>query len=287
MLISIVTPSFRSSAWLRLCLASVADQSVDVEHIVQDAGSDDGTLEWLPQDGRARVFVEKDAGMYDAVNRGLHRAQGEILAYLNCDEQYLPGTLREVAAFFARHPAVDVLFGDVIFVDRHGDYLAHRKVQVPLRYHTWVCHLSTLSCAMFFRRRVVFDYGELFDPSLRDVGDGEWMLRLLRRRATMAVLGRFTSVFTRTGKNMSAGPNARREARQLRRSAPVWARAARPLIVLHHRLRRLLGGSYCQAPFTYAIYTQRSPNHREVHHVARPTFRRRTGVPSLGGPMQT
>ena len=82
MLISVITPSFRSSQWLKLCIASVADQEgVQVEHIVQDAGSDDGTLDWLPHDRRVRAYVEKDAGMYDAINRGLRKSVGEILAY--------------------------------------------------------------------------------------------------------------------------------------------------------------------------------------------------------------
>lgn len=91
MLVSVVTPSFRSSQWLKLCIASVADQGIPVEHIVQDAGSDDGTLDWLPQDARVRAFIEKDQGMYDAINRGFRRATGDIFAWLNCDEQYLPG----------------------------------------------------------------------------------------------------------------------------------------------------------------------------------------------------
>ena len=82
---------------MKLCIASVADQGVELEHIVQDAESDDGTLDWLPQDRRVKAFVEKDQGMYDAVNRGLRRASGDILAYLNCDEQYLPGALAMVA----------------------------------------------------------------------------------------------------------------------------------------------------------------------------------------------
>src|SRR5712671_6013241 len=154
---SIITPSFRSSAWLKLCLASVADQAVAVEHIVQDAGSDDGTLDWLLHDQRAKVFVEKDQGMYDAINRGLRRSTGDILAYLNCDEQYLPGTLPAVEEFFRTHPQVDVLFGDIVFVNARGAYIGHRKVQTPLLYHTWTCHLSTLSCATFFRRRIVFE----------------------------------------------------------------------------------------------------------------------------------
>ena len=97
---SIITPSFRNSEWLKLCVASVADQQVDLEHIVQDAGSDDGTLDWLLTDSRVKAFVEKDSGMYDGINRGLRKATGEIVAYLNCDEQYLPGALSAVKEMF-------------------------------------------------------------------------------------------------------------------------------------------------------------------------------------------
>jgi GT2 family glycosyltransferase len=59
-LISIVTPHRNGGRWLPLCLASVADQGVPQEHLVQDAGSTDGTLDWLPGDARVRAFVEKD-----------------------------------------------------------------------------------------------------------------------------------------------------------------------------------------------------------------------------------
>ena len=273
MRISVVTPSYRRSAWLKLCLASVADQTAEVEHIIQDAGSDDGTLDWLLRVPRVKVFVEKDEGMYDGVNRGLRRAEGDVLAYLNCDEQYLPGALSAVSAFFEQHPAVDVLFGDVVMVDTAGRYLYHRKMQPPLKYHTWTCHLSTLSCAMFFRRRVVVDYGCLFDPRLRDVGDGEWMVRLLQRGVPMAALGQYTSAFTCTGTNMSKGQNARREARELFQSAPLWARGLNPVFVLQHRLRRLTGGMYSQPPFAYEIFTQASPQRRQRFDISRPTFR--------------
>ncbi len=188
--LSVVTPSYRNSQWLRLCVASVADQGFPVEHIVQDAGSDDGTLDWLPNDARVKAFIEPDRGMYDAINRGWRRASGEILAYLNCDEQYLPGALTRVKTFFQAHPEVDVVFGDVVMVDADGRYLCHRKVQTPLKWHTWVCHLSTLSCATFIRRRLV-DGGRFpFDPTYRCGGDGEWMLRLLQASVRMAPLRR-------------------------------------------------------------------------------------------------
>jgi glycosyltransferase involved in cell wall biosynthesis len=269
--ISVVTPSYRASSWLKLCIASVADQAAKAEHIVQDAGSDDGTLEWLPSDPRVKAFIEKDQGMYDAVNRGFRRASGDILAYLNCDEQYLEGCLDSVVEHFQRNPQIQVLFGDVVMVDKQGNYLFHRRMQTPLKYHTWTCHLSTLSCAMFFRRQVFERFS--FNPALRDVGDGEWMVRLLRAGISMAALRSFTSTFTFTGANMSVQKNARRENRELRESAPFWARAFRPVLIAHHRLRRFAGGMYRIRPFVYSIYTQNSPACRQVFHVENPVPR--------------
>ena len=261
---------------MKLCIASVADQGVEVEHIVQDAGSDDGTLDWLTADKRVKAFVEKDRGMYDAINRGLERANGEILAYLNCDEQYLPNTLKAVEQHFREHSEVDVVFGDVVLTDAKGEYLAHRKMLPPLLYHTWVCQLSTLSCGMFFRSRLVKEKGMLFDAGLRDAGDAEWMIRVLRQGTRMGVLKQFTSVFAFTGANMSASANATRERRELAALAPAWARWFRAGIVLHHRLRRLVGGMYSQSPFSYEVFTLAEPQRRRVVKVDRP----RVGWPS-------
>ena len=268
--ITVITPSFRSSAWLKLCIASVADQKVEVEHIVQDAGSDDGTLDWLLKDDRIKAFVEKDRGMYDAINRGLRRATGDIVAYLNCDEQYLPGALARVTDFFGKNPEVDILFGDVVIVDGEGRYLRHRKMQTPLLYHTWTCHLSTLSCGMFFRRRLLSDERSFFNPALRDVGDGDWMVRMLQRGVKMGTLGEFISTFTCTGTNMSIGPNARRENRELYNTAPLLARKLKSWLILHHRVRRWLGGMYRQEPFDYQIFTSKSPDRRQNFHVDQP-----------------
>ncbi len=273
---SIVTPSYRNSEWLKLCVASVADQGVTLEHIVQDAGSDDGTLDWLQTDPRVTGRVEKDAGMYDAINRGLARAHGDLLAYLNCDEQYLPGALKAVEDFFAVNPTVDVLFADFIVVDPDGQYLFHRKVQTPLKYHLWVSHLPAFSCAMFFRRRLVSDHGILFNPQLRDVGDGDWVLRLLQRGIRMAVLRRFVSVFTLSGANMSVGANARRETQAMHASAPSWVKGLKPVWILHHRLRRFCGGIYFQQPFSFSLYTRQSQHQRVVRQVEHPAFRWRT-----------
>lgn len=274
MLFSIITPSFRGSPWLELCIGSVADQDASHEHIVQDSCSDDGTQDWLPHDLRVKVYIEKDKGMYDAVNRGLRRATGEILAYINCDEQYLPGALNRVAEFFDHHPHIDVVFASSVVVDARGEYLCHRQPLIPHRCHTWVGgNLPVLTCATFFRRRILDKHDLFFDPNLKDVGDVTWVMSLLKARVKMATLDAFTSVFTETGANMNLLPNAQREKLALFRSAPAWLRRTRQFWIAHHRLRRLLAGHYRAEAFSFALFTEASPDTRVTRYVGKPRYR--------------
>ena len=122
---TIVTPSFRQLEQLGCCIASIAAQEgVSVEHIVQDGGTEGfGDFakrmaeQWPDRPSYRRIMVsEKDEGMYDAINRGFKKAKGSICAYLNCDEQYLPGTLKRVAEAFRANPDVDLFFGDALLL---------------------------------------------------------------------------------------------------------------------------------------------------------------------------
>jgi glycosyltransferase involved in cell wall biosynthesis len=281
-MISIITPSFQQLRWLRLATGSVADQEgIDLEHIVQDAGTEGIQEMFEPKiesfaDAHydAKLFVEKDAGMYDAVNRGLVKASGEICAYLNCDEQYLPGALASVAQFFDNNPQTDVVFGHVVIVDPAGEFIAFRKAIVPRKYHIWVSkNLPILTCATFFRRRVFEKHGLFFDPKFKDVGDADWVMRMLNTNIRMAVLPMFTSTFTETEQNRNLAPTALREKADMVASAPLWTRALRQGIIAHHRWRRLVSGAYWQKPFAYSIYTIRNPSTRTTFGVARPTSR--------------
>lgn len=137
--ISTVTPSFRDSDWLKLCVASVANQAgAEAERIAQDAQSDDGTREWFARHRRVQAYIEKDAGMSDAVNRPWRRAAGEIRACLNCDEQYLPGGLRAVEDFFRQPPETDVAFPATVIADRQSQFICHRMSLVPWKNTLWV-----------------------------------------------------------------------------------------------------------------------------------------------------
>ena len=268
---SIITPSFRNSEWLKLCISSVADQQVELEHIVQDAVSDDGTLDWLPADTRVKAFIEKDRGMYDAVNRGLRKAKGEILAYINCDEQYLPGALQAVDRFFEANPEVEICFADAIVVDRAGEFICFRKVHLPYEYQTILTALCTLTCSTFFRRSVLDRHQNFFPDEFREQGDAAWVVNAIRKGISMKVFRRYTSIFTETGHNIGLMPNSVREREMFRALAPAWARKAQFLIYKSYQVRRFLQGGLFQKPFDYSIYTKTSPEQRQTFHVAKPT----------------
>ena len=268
---SIITPSFRNSQWLKLCIASVADQpGVEFEHIVQDACSDDGTQDWLPHDPRVKAFIEKDAGMYDAVNRGYRRATGDILAYLNCDEQYLPGALQTVRDFFEKNPHVEVALAGTIVTDGDGKYLCHRHSLVPHPQHLWF-RFPMLTSSIFIRRRVIHERGIFFDTRWRDLGDFHWVLALMKKQVPMAVCDAFTSVFADTGENMNLKPNAIREKAETDRMIPDWVRWLKPAWIVHHRLRRMAAGHFALKPTSYQIYTRQSPDKRTTIDVPKPT----------------
>ncbi len=268
---SIVTPSFRNSHWLKLCVASVADQSgVECEHIVQDSCSDDGTQDWLPLDKRVKAFIEKDGGMYDAVNRGYRRATGDILAYLNCDEQYLPGALRAVHDFFERHPRIEVALAGTIVTNGEGKYICHRHSMVPHPQHIWF-RFPVLTSSVFIRRRVIHERGIFFDTRWRDLGDFHWVLALMKNRVPMKVCDSFTSVFADTGENMNLKPNAIREKAETDAMIPAWVRLLKPAWITHHRWRRLAAGHFNLKPASYEIYTLQNPKERTKFDVSKPT----------------
>ena len=262
MKVSIVTPSFRQLPWLKLCVASVADQvGVEIEHIVQDAGTGADLEAWATSQPNLRLFVEPDAGMYDAINRGLRRATGEICAYLNCDEQYLPGALGRVAKFFAAHPEVDVLFGDVILVDQHGQPLSYRRTVLPVRSHVRLAHLNTSTCATFFRRELL-DRGFYFDTQWRAIGDAVWMEKLLNSRIAMATIREPLAAFTFTGKNLGETAGSRSEA--LKWKGDTRGKRLNHLTaVLWHRLRKALAGAYRRRYLEIDIFTLQFPERRQ------------------------
>jgi glycosyltransferase involved in cell wall biosynthesis len=143
----IVTPSYNQLDWLKKAIAAVADQStqeLEVHHHVQDGASTDETVEWLknyaagiPKSGIAGYTFSyesvPDEGMYHAINKGWDKTpEGyDFMAYINCDEQYLPNALASVAKEFKENPDADIVLATNIVVDGKGRYLCHRRAVKP------------------------------------------------------------------------------------------------------------------------------------------------------------
>jgi len=118
-LISIVTPCLNRAEFVRAAVESVLAQDyLNFEHIIMDAGSTDGTLGILRRYPHLRLVSEPDRGMYDGINKGLRLAHGEIIGLLNTDDLYAGGCFAAVAEAFAQHPqALAVVGGISTFTD--------------------------------------------------------------------------------------------------------------------------------------------------------------------------
>lgn len=289
---SIVTPSFEQLDLLELCISSVADQvtakserercSFDVEHIVCDAGSPG--IESFRQRMSARFpstknyrlefMVGPDRGMYDAINKGLKRATGDLCAYLNCDEQYLDRALNFVDEWFQRNQFVDVGFGNIVVTSAAGNYICDRTAVLPEKWHTMTSgNLSVFSAGTFFRRHSVVDRGLFFDPAWKAVGDSAWILALLDARLKMGLMRRPLASFVCSSESLSMQSRAKEERKRLQDSAPFVARVLSPVTTFLSRCRRLAAGGYTVAPHSYRIYTCDDPDQRTEFDVTSPTHR--------------
>jgi glycosyltransferase involved in cell wall biosynthesis len=226
---------------------------VEVEHIIQDAGTGPELDTWIHTHTKAKLFVEKDNGMYDAVNRGMDRATGDILAFLNCDEQYLPGTLAAVAKAFEENPDTDVIVGDFLIVDGKAQLRTFRKVTKVRRLFVKTCTLYAYTCATFFRRRV-WESGLRYRPDLKDIADALFVVGALERGFRFRNVRQYLSIFTDTGENRSVGEIAKAEGRKWFATFPWWERTLTPVFKAVRRVEKLLIGGYHSGPIGYDVY---------------------------------
>lgn len=180
MLFSIITPSWNQGRFLSDCLRSVASQrsaDVQVEHIVVDACSTDGTMALLEAQSGISWTSEPDEGQTDAINKGFRRASGEWLMWLNADDYLLPRALEKVRTCTMRDPSAEVIYGDCRFVDAEGRTLRDKKeggfdLAMLVLYG---CYIP--STATFFHRSII-DRGLMLDPRYRNCMDLEYFIRL-------------------------------------------------------------------------------------------------------------
>lgn len=307
---SIITPSFKQLDWLRTCIASVADQldgidnpEFEIEHIIQDAGSP-GIREFALEHGAAlyiegklsqesdptvaardpriamTIWSERDDGMYDAINRGLRRASGDIAAWLNCDEQYLPNALRLACQEMTANPDAEVLIGGAVITESDGSYRCHRPGVVQGYRALYRRTLTMQSCSIFFRREL-FGRGFALDPSWKAAGDKEWILRMLANHVRIKGSDNYHAVYFETGENLSSMSELNRmEEERMIHTHPQIHPAACRTAWLWHALRVVLRFRLHPPAPHYRIYGHDDPSERREMTIAHPTLRWRRGSPA-------
>lgn len=181
-LVSVVTPSYNQADFLEQTLLSVLEQDFPhIEYLVADGGSTDGSVEIIKKyaDRLAWWVSEKDRGQGEAINKGLTRARGEIFAWLNSDDYYLPGAVSSAVEVFKANPDALLVYGNMLAVDGNGQTLN------VLKYGQYA--LEDLLCfqiigqpAVFFRREAYESAGKL-DVTFHYMLDHHLWIRIARQ----------------------------------------------------------------------------------------------------------
>ena len=180
--LSVVTPVRNSAAYLPHALDSVANLTVPHEHIVIDGGSTDGTVELLEKRGDPQLqwISEPDRGQTHAVNKGFARASGELLAWLNGDDELISDAVDRAVSYLQQHDDVGAVFGGMHVLDEQG--VVRRRYQ-PGRY-SWRRYLIMgdyiPTPSIIFRRSLLDEVGML-DEQYVDAADYDFYLRVFER----------------------------------------------------------------------------------------------------------
>ena len=180
-LVSIITIVLNGEKYLEQMIQSVVNQIYDnIEYIVIDGGSTDGTLDIIRkyEDKIAYWISEKDEGMYDAINKGLKTASGTIFAYLNSDDLYLPNTVQTVVEYLQSHPDTSLIYGDCNFIDSEGRFLYIYHYPAFEWDRFIVLNWSSIPQQATFWRRDIHKKIGYFNPEFRMAGDFEFYARV-------------------------------------------------------------------------------------------------------------
>jgi len=178
-LVTIVTPSYNQAKFIEETILSIKNQDyLNIEHIVVDANSTDGTLDILKKyDGKIKWISEPDNGQTEAINKGFKMSSGQICAFLNSDDSYVPGAFKTVVNYFREHPEVDMLMGNVNYIDENGK-ITKISYKPPFSVGRMIrAGGSLVSQSGVFFRRSLFDSIGMFNETFHHGMDYDFYIR--------------------------------------------------------------------------------------------------------------
>ncbi len=182
-LVSIITPSYNQVRFLESTIRSVLAQDYpNIEYLVVDGGSTDGSVEIIRKyaDRLAWWVSEADSGQAEAINKGFARARGEVVAWLNSDDLYLPGAVSAAMGAFREHPEAGIIYGDVLSINGDGIPIALQKL-APYTLSDLMAFRIISQPGVFMRRAALEEAGGGLDTTYRYLLDHHLWLRIARR----------------------------------------------------------------------------------------------------------
>ncbi len=177
--ISVVVPSYNQAQYLELALRSILDQNYpNLELIVIDGGSKDESPDIIRKYQQQIKFwcSEPDGGQSKGIIKGFSSATGEILCFLNSDDLLESGALREVGDYFLRHPDVDAVYGDALWIDSLGNTIQPQK-EIPFYRFIWFYTYNYVPSMSMFWRRSIYDRAGGINPEFQLAFDSDLWIR--------------------------------------------------------------------------------------------------------------
>ncbi len=190
-LVSIITPVYNGAEYLEDLIQSVLDQSYpNIEHIVIDDGSQDNgaTVAVLRKHPHLRWWSRENRGQYATMNEGLSAAHGEIICFVSADDIVLPDAVMIAVEHMTEQSLLDGVFGITSYMDEHGNNHPYwiPFSTAPIRFYPYFAHIS--HCSLYVKKESIQKHGLFFDPSLRFVGDYEWIIRIHKAGLRIGVI---------------------------------------------------------------------------------------------------
>ncbi len=252
-LVSIVTPSFNQSAFLEQAVRSVLEQeNADIEYLVIDGASTDGSADVIKKyASRLTYWVsEKDSGQAEAINKGMARAKGEIAAWLNSDDYYLPGAVGAAVKAFEENPDAMLVYADMLAVDERGQTFNTLRYR-QLSLEDLLC-FQIIGQPAVFMRRAAFEKAGGLDLSYHFLLDHHLWIRIAAQGRILHVPQTWSAArYHPAAKNRAQAAEFGREAFRILESvkrdnhlAPILARIKRRATASAYRVnaRYLLDG---------------------------------------------
>ena len=184
--ISIITPSFNQGQFLEETIKSVLEQNYpNLEYIIIDGGSTDNSVDIIQEYSRYLFYFisEKDSGQANAINKGMIKAQGEIVAYLNSDDCYYKDTIKFVAEAFLKYPELDFVYGDTEFIDDSGKKIGvHRELDFDFLMGSFFGFGPIIPQPSSFWKRNIYNEIGYFNENLKFNIDGDFFSRAVKNR---------------------------------------------------------------------------------------------------------